>query len=168
MAEPPAQQPGERRPSGTTTARGWQTEPQHRRPRPAPSLRGAFLYAVLIALAAAGAWVALHSILGLGVFALAAMTVAAWAIGVLLRQAGAPGWWAPTLAGLAWLAGLVACCRLAMATLPASSRTLAERIVTTPFLDWLAPQAGPVEVLGLVLSVGVAAWVAWPSARRGR
>ncbi len=41
-----------------------------------------------------------------------------------------------------------------MATLPASSRTLPERLVATPFLDWLAPQLGLADVLSLLLFVG--------------
>ncbi len=43
-----------------------------------------------------------------------------------------------------------------MAILPGSTRTWLERIEGTPFLDWLSPQFGLLELAGLVLWVGAA------------
>jgi hypothetical protein len=50
-----------------------------------------------------------------------------------------------------------------MALLPGSTRSFFERLAATPFLDWLAPQLGPIEILALVVLVGAAAWAARPS-----
>jgi hypothetical protein len=97
---------------------------------------------------------------GIIVFAVAG----GWAIGAAVRQ----GAWAgqphrpssaPALAGaclgvLCWLAGVAGAWVAAMATLPGSARTLLERLASTPFLDWLAPQIGLADVLSLLLFAG--------------
>ena len=40
--------------------------------------------------------------------------------------------------------------------LPGSSRTFLERVESTPFLGWLAPQFGLIEIVGLILYVAAA------------
>jgi hypothetical protein len=52
-----------------------------------------------------------------------------------------------------------------MALLPSSSRTFAERLESTPFLDWLTPQLGLLEMVGLLVYGAAAAYAARPSAR---
>jgi hypothetical protein len=93
---------------------------------------------------------------------LAVAVVGGWAIGALLWQVRASPWLAAGLAALTWLLGLVLTWFVAMLILPASSRTLLERIQGTPFLDWLAPQFGALELAGLVLYVGAALYGARP------
>lgn len=66
----------------------------------------------------------------------------------------------PELAGailalIAWLLGLVAAWVVAQAILPASERSLPERLAATPWLDWLLPQLGAADVLSLVLLVAL-------------
>jgi hypothetical protein len=50
----------------------------------------------------------------------------------------------------------------AMALLQESTRTFVERLQSTPFLDWLGPQFGWLEIAGLVLYVGAALFGARP------
>ncbi len=88
-------------------------------------------------------------ILGAGLLGVA--IVGGWAIGALLWQVHASPLLAAAIAALAWLLGLLLSWLLAMAILPGSSRTFPERIEATPFLDWLAPQFGWVEIAGLLL-----------------
>jgi hypothetical protein len=121
---------------------------------------------VLIALGTAAAWAVLRGILELGPTVLAAAAIGGWAIGLVLREARAPVLLAGLMGLLAWALGLLFSWLLAMALLPGSSRTFPERLAATPFLDWLAPQLGLLEVLGLILLVGLAAWTARPAARR--
>jgi hypothetical protein len=123
------------------------------------------LLAVLVALGTAVAWALLRGVLELGPTALAASAVGGWGIGVALREARAPVLLAVLIGLLAWLAGLLLSWLVAMALLPGSTRTLPERIGATPFLDWLAPQFGLMELLGLLLVVGLAAWTDRPGAR---
>jgi hypothetical protein len=111
------------------------------------------------------AWAVLRGILELGPTALAAAAIGGWGIGLVLREARAPVLLAASMGLLAWALGLLFSWLLAMALLPGSSRTLPERILATPFLDWLAPQLGLLEILGLSLLVGLAAWTARPAAR---
>jgi hypothetical protein len=121
---------------------------------------------MLIALGTAAAWAVLRGILELGPTVLAAAAIGGWAIGLVLREARAPVLLAAITGLLAWALGLLFSWLLAMALLPGSSRTFPERLAATPFLDWLAPQLGLLEVLGLILLVGLAAWTARPAARR--
>lgn len=130
------------------------------------SLAGGLLRAGLIAVGAALAWAVLRGVLELGPTALAVAAVGGWGIGAALREAHAPAVLAALVALGAWLLGLVLSWLLAMALLPGSSRTLLERITRTPFLDWIAPQLGILEVAGLLIFVIVAAWTARPAARR--
>ncbi len=66
------------------------------------------------------------------------------------------------MAVLAWGLGLVLTWVTAMALLPESTRTLVERLQNTPFLEWLSPQFGWLEIAGLVLYVVAALFGARP------
>jgi hypothetical protein len=115
---------------------------------------------VVVALACALVRGILDLTTGIIVFAV----VGGWVIGAAVRQ----GAWggqphrpssAPAVAGaclgaLCWLAGVAGAWVVAMATLPGSSRTLPERLASTPFLDWLAPQVGLADLLSLLLFAG--------------
>ncbi len=117
--------------------------------------------ALLVALAAAMAWALLKGILEFpGVLAVA--VAGGWAIGLLLWQVRASPILAALIAAGAWLLGLLLTWLLAMAILPDSSRPFFERVETTPFLDWLSPQFGPLEMAGLVLYVIAALYGARP------
>jgi hypothetical protein len=65
------------------------------------------------------------------------------------------------LALAAWLAGEFLAYLLSLAALPDSVRTFPERIANLPFLDWLSPQFGPLEIVSLFLLGGLA----WFSSR---
>ncbi len=151
--------PGERRPTTATpattrTGSGW----ARLVPR---STRAAILEALAVGLLAAVAWALIKGILEFpGVLAVA--VVAGWAIGALLWQVRAHPALAALIAVAAWLLGLVLTWLVAMAILPGSSRTFLERVQGTPFLEWLAPQFGAIEVLGLVLYVLAALYGARP------
>ena len=158
--------PGERRPpsSPSTGARSSRGDLANRlRPR-SPGV--AVVEALLVALLAALAWALLKGIFELTVGLLAVAALGGWGIGAVLWQVRANPLLAVAIAALAWLAGLVGTWLLAMALLPASARTFLERIEGTPFLDWLSPQFGLVEVVGLIVFVVAAAYGARP--RGGR
>jgi hypothetical protein len=55
-----------------------------------------------------------------------------------------------------WLAGEVGAWMLSLALLPESVRSFGDRIAALPFLDWLSPQFGPFEILGIFLLTGLA------------
>jgi hypothetical protein len=129
------------------------------------SLGSALLQATVAALLSAAAWAVLRGILELGVTGLAALALGGWIMGSVLRGARSPRLLAAAWAASAWLLGLILSWLLAMALLPGSSRTLLERITGTPFLDWMAPQLGPLELAGLLIFVAVAAWTARPASR---
>jgi hypothetical protein len=118
-----------------------------------------------VVLLAAAAWALLRGVLELGPTSLAIAALGGWGIGVVLRQARAPVLLAVLLGLVAWLLGLLFSWLLAMALLPSSSRTFVERLEGTPFLDWLTPQVGPLEVVGLLVYGAAAAYAARPSAR---
>jgi hypothetical protein len=144
--------PGDRRPAGVDGP-----TPPPSRPQPlglrSPSPGIAILEALAAASLAALAWALLKGILELGIGLLGVAMVGGWAIGALLWQVRASPWLAAAIATLAWLAGLVLTWLLALAILPASSRTFVERVQGTPFLDWLSPQFGLLEIAGLLLYV---------------
>jgi hypothetical protein len=123
------------------------------------------LTAVGVVLLTAAAWALLRGVLGLGFTALAVSALGGWGIGAILRRARAPVLLAVLLGLVAWALGLVFSWLLAMALLPASSHTFVERLQGTPFLDWLSPQLGLLEVAGLLVTVAAAAYGARPSAR---
>jgi hypothetical protein len=161
-------EPGERRPTGATSpsaARGPANEPWQRlRPRSAGI---AIVEALLVALLAALAWGLLKGILELGVGLLAVAALGGWTIGVVLYQVRLSPLLAAAIAALAWLAGLVATWLVAMTILPSSSRTFVERIEGTAFIDWLSPQFGLLEVVGLLLFVVAAVYGARPRREAG-
>jgi hypothetical protein len=132
-----------------------------------PSLLVALLAASAVALLAAAGWAILRGIFELGPGSLVVALLGGWGIGVWLRRAGA----SPLLAGAmglgGWLLGLLFTWLLAMAILPGSTRSWLERIEGTPFVDWLAPQFGLLELSALVLWVGAAVYTARP-ARQAR
>lgn len=111
---------------------------------------------MLLALAAAAAWALLRGILELGPSLLAVSALGGWGIGKLMRAAGGATIVAVALAATAWLLGLIGTWLVSMALLPGSSRTFAERLEATPFVDWMSPQLGLLEVAGLLL-YGIAA-----------
>lgn len=113
-------------------------------------------------LLAALAWGLLKGILELGVGLLAVAILAGWVIGALLRPIRHGLSLALALAALAWLGGLLCTWLISMALLPGSSRTFLERLEATPFIDWLSPQFGLVEIVGLLLFTGAAAYGARP------
>lgn len=122
----------------------------------------ALVEAFVIGLVVALAWALLRGILeyGLGLLVLAA--VGGWAIGVVLWQVRPAPLLAAAIGLLAWVAGLLLTWLVAMAILPSSARTFLERLEATPFIEWLAPQFGPLEIVALVLLAGGAAYGARP------
>jgi len=159
--------PGDHRPTGsiaprpTSTAEG--DAPDAAGPVAARALAGAAARAIAVALLASMAWALLRAILELGVGLLAVAVLGGWGIGATLRRAGAFPILAGTLAAAAWLLGLIFTWVVALAILQGSSRTLLERLEGTSFLDWMSPQLGLLEIAGLIVYVGVAAYVS----RRG-
>jgi hypothetical protein len=156
-------EPGERRPPGTApravAARGAGGRWERLRPT---SLGVALVETLGVALLAALLWALLLGILELSVGLLAVALLGGWSIGAVLRQGRRSPLLAGSIGALAWALSLVLTWLLAMAILPGSSRTLAERIEATPFLEWLTPQFGLLEIAGLVLFVAGAAYAAWP------
>ena len=121
-------------------------------------------------IAAAVLWLVIGGILDLDAGLVVVAVVGGWLVGggtalgawgrtTSHRTGRIPGL-AAALALLARLAGTILLYLYAEVTLPASSLTLADRLSSTPFTDWLAPQflpLGPVEIL---LLAGVSWWSA--------
>jgi hypothetical protein len=63
---------------------------------------------------------------------------------------------AAALASATWVGAMLLAWLVAMAILPGSERSLAERLSATPFLDWLTPQLGIVEIGALIVATGAA------------
>jgi hypothetical protein len=136
--------------------------------RPArQSLLVALAGAAAVSLLAAAGWAILRGIFELGPGSLVVAFLGGWGIGLWLRRADGSVLLAGAMGLAAWLLGLVFTWLLAMAILPGSTRSYLERIEGTPFVDWLVPQFGLLEVSGLVLWVGVAAYTTRPP-RQGR
>jgi hypothetical protein len=114
----------------------------------------AFLIALAVGLLAAVAWATLRSVLDITIGSLVVAALGGWGIGASLRRGGLPRWVAAGLAVVAWITALLLAWLVAMAILPGSTRSLAERLEATPFVDWLAPQLGIVEIGALVVWVG--------------
>jgi hypothetical protein len=154
-------EPGERRPPSSTPATPVERRPSglaRLRPR---TLTQALLGALLVGLVSALAWAFIKGVLEFpGVLAVA--VIGGWVMGALLWSVRAHPALAGLLAALTWLLGLVLTWLTAMALLPSSSRTFLERVEGTPFLEWLAPQFGAIEVVGLVLYVLAALYGARP------
>lgn len=145
-------QPGEQRPSSpppATAPRRRPDGPDRLRPR---SLPLALLEAALVALVSALAWAFLKGVLEFP-GALIVAVVGGWLIGEVLWSVRAHPLIAAAVAVGAWLVGLVLTWMTAMALLPESTRTFVGRLENTPFLEWLGPQLGWLEVAGLVLYV---------------
>lgn len=96
--------------------------------------------------------------------ALGVAVVGGWLIGEVLWSVRAHPALAALMAVAAWIVGLVLSWVAAMALLPESSRSFIERLQSTPFLEWLSPQFGWLEVAGLVLYVLAALYGARPRA----
>jgi hypothetical protein len=156
-------EPGEQRPSSWS---GWQRQASRvGRAAGGRSLGSALLQATVAALLSAAAWAVLRGILELGVTGLAALALGGWIMGSVLRGARSPRLLAAAWAASAWLLGLILSWLLAMALLPGSTKSFAERLAGTPFVDWLAPKFGALELAGLVVCIGAAAYAAGPRGR---
>ncbi|MFI5262254.1 MAG: hypothetical protein ACHQZR_06860 [Candidatus Limnocylindrales bacterium] len=166
--------PGEVRPPA---ARRLDRPPSERYPTPppAPGLITPRLDLALLAgfggvIAGALSWLVTGGVFDLG----GGLLVVAVAVGWLVGGATAFGAWhgrphrgagrIPLLAaGLGvptWCVGTVLLYLYAEITLPGSALTLAERLASTPFLDWLAPQFTPLGPLEILLMAGVSWWSA--------
>jgi hypothetical protein len=154
-------EPGDRRPTGIAPESPVSAD---RVAQPWSAGR-AIAAAAAVALGTAVAWALLRGILELGLGLLAVAAAGGWAIGASLRRAALSPWLAAALGSLAWLLGLVLTWLVSMAILPGSTRTLLERVSGTPFLEWLAPQLGWLEGVGLALLAGAAAYAARRPAR---
>lgn len=114
--------------------------------------------AIVVALLAALGWALLRGILELGPGLLALTALAGWGIGALIYQVRGPAILAVGIAALAWALGLVGTWLVTQAILLGSSRTFIERLEATPFLEWMQPQLGILEIAGLILFVVAAAY----------
>jgi len=109
-----------------------------------------------------------HALLSVTAGFIAISVLGGWLMGVGVRSgawsgrphrpARAPLALAAALGLATWIAGLVLAWLLSMLILPGSTRPFLDRLVAVPFLDWLGPQLGPLDLLRLVLLAGVA-WV---------
>ncbi len=153
-------QPGERRPTSSSSNPPTRRVegPERFRPGSTPLALGE---AVLVALLSALAWAVVRGVLEFP-GALAIAVVGGWLIGEILWSVRAHPLVAAVIAGLAWLAGLVLTWLTAMALLQESTRTFIERLQHTPFLDWLGPQFGWLEIVGLALYIAGALFGARP------
>jgi hypothetical protein len=129
------------------------------------SLGRAIAVALGAALIAAAAWAVLRSIFDVTIGSLVVAALGGWGIGASLRRAEGARLLAALLGAGAWIASLLLAWLVAMAVLPESSRALVDRLAATPFLEWLTPQLGIVEVAALVLFVGAALYAARPVRR---
>src|SRR6187402_1059518 len=121
---------------------------------PAPwSLARAIVVALGVGLVAALVWATLRSILDITIGSLVVAALGGWGIGASLRRAGASPLLAALLSLAAWLTALLLAWLMAMAILPESARPFLDRLAATPFLDWLVPQLGIVEIGALVVGV---------------
>jgi hypothetical protein len=100
----------------------------------------------LVAISILGGW-----LVGAGV------RTGAWS-GRLHRPSRAPLALAAGLGAATWVAGYVLAWLVSMAILPDSVKPYLDRLASTPFPDWVAPQLGALDFLGLALLV-VVAWV---------
>ena len=159
-------EPGERRPPGTTApvidSPGGADRLRQLRAR-SPAI--AIALAIAVALLAALAWALLRGVLELGIGLLAVAALGGWSVGAMLRQMHRAAGLAAAIAAGGWFVGLLLTWLVSMAILPGSTRTFLGRVEGTPFLDWLSPQFGLLEVAALVVWVSAAAYAARPSVR---
>jgi len=134
-----------------------------------PDLGRALVLGVLAGLGTAILTAVFHALLSITAGLIAISLLGGWLIGVGVRSGAwrgrphlpsrAPLALAAAVGLVTWIAGMVLSWLLSMAILHGSSRTFLERLAATPFLDWIAPQFGPLDLLTFVLLVGVA-WAA--------
>jgi len=117
--------------------------------------------AVLVALLSAVAWAFVKGVLEFP-GALAIAVIGGWLIGEILWSVRIHPAVAAGVALGAWAIGLVLTWLTAMALLPESSRSFLERLQHTPFLEWLGPQFGWLEIAGVVLYIVSALFGARP------
>ncbi|MFN8519249.1 MAG: hypothetical protein U0667_07655 [Chloroflexota bacterium] len=136
-----------------------------------PDLARGLLLGVVVALVVALVAGLLRSILDVTLGLVVVAGAGGWLVGAAVRR----GAWSglahrpsptPEVLGLslgaaAWVAALVSSWLVAMAILPGSARSFPDRLAATPFLDWLGPQVGLLDLLCLVL----AAVLGWMGAR---
>jgi hypothetical protein len=138
-----------------------------------PDLVRASFFGFLAALGIGALFAILVGILDLGVGLLAFAAVGGWTIGFAARSGAWPNAVAlPSAAvrGLAvafavgaWLAGHLGAYLLALLLRPDSSLTFGQRVAQSPFLDWLSPQFGLLQIFELLLLCGIA----WYGSRPG-
>jgi hypothetical protein len=155
-------EPGERRLDGPSLSIG-----QRARSTRAWSPARAILAAVGVGLLAATAWALLRSVFDITIGSLVVAALGGWGIGASVRRGGVAPLVAAVLALAAWIVALLLAWLVAMAILPASTRPLGDRLAATPFLDWLVPQLGIVEIGALVIGVGAALYAARPPRSEG-
>jgi hypothetical protein len=171
-AEPVTPQPGEVMPTQRRLAHPpgerYRTPPP-RRVQERPDVARALALGLGAGLATATLIAVFHAILSITAGLLAIAILGGWLIGLGVRQGAwsgrphrpsrAPGALAAGLGLATWVGGLVASWLLSMAILPGSGRSFPERLVATPFLEWVAPQIEPLHFLTLAVITSVA-WVA--------
>jgi hypothetical protein len=121
---------------------------------------------IVAALAAGLAMGVLSAILDLGAGMLVIQALAGWGVGLAVAWAawrweahppsGAVGAVGAGAALLAWLAGSVVDWVASLALVPASSRSLGERLAAEPFPAWLVPQLSILDVVGVALLAVIA------------
>jgi hypothetical protein len=135
-----------------------------------PRLAWAALSGLAVALATVSGFAAVATIFDVGPGLLAVCAVGGWLLGRAVRYgawsggthsgtASVPGL-AVAVALLTWLAAEVGTYLLALAARPDSVLSMGDRIAQSPFLEWLGPQFGPVEILELFLLIGIAGFAA--------
>ena len=137
----------------------------------APDLVRASILGILAGLATAGVFAVLAAVLDARLPLLVVAAVGGLAVGLGVRRGAwyglahvprrSPSALAVGLALVTWVGCQFGAYLLSLATLPASSLTFSERLASQPFLDWLSPQFGAIEILELFLLAGFA----WYSSR---
>ena len=174
-ADSPSTGPGEVRPASTRRLDRPPSDRYGPPPRPPQVAETNVPRAVVGALAGGAAaallWLVVGGILDLDAGLVVAAVVGGWLIGGgaalgawgrgdAIHRSGRIPWLAAALGPLTWLVGSVLLYLYAQITLPASSLTLAGRLASTPFTDWLAPQFLPLGPLEILLLAGVGWWSA--------
>ena len=170
-AGPPRPQPGETAAPATRLNRP--PSDRYRTPAPEPVLeRPALMRALGLGLVAglgtAAVTALFLAILSITAGLLAIAILGGWLVGAGVRTGAwsgrphrpsrSPLALAAALGVVTWLAGLVLAWLVSMAILPDSVKPLLDRLTSTPFLEWVSPQLGALDFLGLALLV-VVAWV---------
>ncbi len=171
----PIARPGEVRPASARLLERPPSDrfgPPPRPPQVVATRAGRAVAGGLVGVAAAALlWLVIGGILDLDAGLVVVAVVGGWLVGGgtalgawgradAIHQTGRVPWLAVALALLTWLAGTVLLYLYAQITLPASSLTLGERLASTPFTDWLAPQFLPLGPLEILLLAGVSWWSA--------